>query len=346
MRINSLVSADGPFITCRFKALRGHSARRSRAEKARPMNPSPEYRSRTPYSRIECEKWCSMRINCIVILTTLSGSTLLCSKQLNKGLASNVIDRNKIMKKVVLFKSSSEDYERVFSDNDYEAVFVEPLQFEFVNLPHLSQELQKGHYQGLVLTSPRAIEAVSECWSPSKFISWSSRRVYTVGEVSSRKIKHMLGLDSLGETTGHADNLAKLMASENPDSSQFLFPCGNLRSEILPNILHRAGMTVEALTVYKTKENEHLRQKLMDLNENINPCCMVFFSPSGCEYIYRQLQTFSNNLSVLPHFAIGNSTAHKIENLGVEIAGVAAKPKPECVLESVQSYFRTLGECT
>ncbi|XP_038211530.1 uroporphyrinogen-III synthase-like [Zerene cesonia] len=250
------------------------------------------------------------------------------------------------MKKVVLFKSLSEDYKKAFSDHNYEAIFVEPLEFVFINLQELSEKLQQNDYDGIILTSPRAIEAVSKCWSPSKFVIWNTKRVYTVGEASSRKIKQLLGLDALGETSGSAENLAKVMSSENAVSSKFLYPCGNLRSEILPNVLQGAGITIDALTVYETKENEHLRESLIDLNNNINPCCMVFFSPSGCEYIYRQLQTFNNKLSILPHFAIGNSTAHKIENLGVEIAGVAAKPKAESVIESVQLYFRTLEACS
>lgn len=250
------------------------------------------------------------------------------------------------MKKIVLFKSVSEDYKKVFSDNNYEAVFVEPLQFEYMNLQELGEKLQTANYDGIILTSPRAIEAVSKCWSPSKFVTWNTKRVYTVGEASSQKIKLLLGLEALGTTTGNAENLATLIANENSEKSNFLFPCGNLRSEILPNILKSKGITLDALTVYETKENEHLRTNLMELNNTVNPCCMVFFSPSGCEYIYRQLQTFNNNLSVLPHFAIGNSTAHKIENLGVEIAGVATKPKAESLIESVQQYFKAMESCS
>ncbi|CAG9563680.1 unnamed protein product [Danaus chrysippus] len=249
------------------------------------------------------------------------------------------------MKKVVLFKSVSEDYKKVFNENNYEAIFVEPLQFEYMNLNQLGDKLAESEYKGMILTSPRAVEAVSKCWSPSKFVTWSTKRVYTVGEVSNNKIKLLLGLEALGTTTGNAENLANLIANENCENEKFLFPCGNLRSEILPNILESKGITVDPVTVYETKENENLKSNLLELNDTMNPCCMVFFSPSGCEYIYRQLQTFNNNLSNLPHFAIGNSTAHKIENLGVEIAGVAEKPKAESVIESVQQYFRTHELC-
>ncbi|XP_034835058.1 uroporphyrinogen-III synthase-like [Maniola hyperantus] len=250
------------------------------------------------------------------------------------------------MKKVVLFKSVSEDYESAFRSHNYETVFVEPLQFEYLNLQELRYRLQDKSYDGIVLTSPRAVEAVSKCWAPSKFAVWNSKRVYTVGEASAHKIKSLLGLEALGGTAGNAENLATLIAKENNEGSKFLFPCGNLRSEILPNILHSKQMSVDAITVYETKENEKLRSSLQELNDRVLPCCLVFFSPSGCEYIYRQLQTFNNKLSNLPHFAIGNSTAHKIENLGVEIAGVAAKPKAESVIESVQQYFRTADKCS
>ncbi|XP_050682491.1 uroporphyrinogen-III synthase-like [Leptidea sinapis] len=248
------------------------------------------------------------------------------------------------MKKVVLFKSTSEDYRKVCEDNNYEAIFVEPLEFIFINLQELCEKLKLADYHGIILTSPRAVEAISKCWSPSKYNIWNSKRIYTVGEASGHKIKLMLGLESLGLETGNAENLAKLITSENPVPSKFLFPCGNLRSEVLPNILKRSGIEVDPLTVYETKENNSLRENLMDLNNNVNPCCMVFFSPSGCEYVYRQLQTFNNKLSNLPHFAIGNSTAHKIENLGVEIAGVASRPRADTLIETVRDYFTSLDK--
>lgn len=242
------------------------------------------------------------------------------------------------MKKVVLFKGASEEYQKVFTDNNYDVIFVEPLQFTYINLDVLKEKLEKDGYDGLVLTSPRATEAVSKCWDPSKFVLWNTKRVYTVGHASSRKITLLLGLEALGATTGNAENLAKVIVRENDKNSSFLFPCGNLRSETLPNILETSGMTIDAVTVYETKENENLRHDLMELNKS-ELCCMVFFSPSGCEYIHRQLQTFNNRLSNLPHFAIGNSTAHKIENLGLDIAGVASKPMPESIMESVNMYF-------
>ncbi|CAB3250936.1 unnamed protein product [Arctia plantaginis] len=246
------------------------------------------------------------------------------------------------MKKVILFKSESEDYERAFLDVNYETLFVEPLQFEFINKEELSNKLVQKDYRGLILTSPRAIEAVSKCWDPTRFVIWNTRRIYTVGEVSCHKIKLLLGLEAIGATSGSGENLANIITKENPENSKFLFPCGNFKTETLPNILKASNIAVDALTVYETKENDNLRSKLMAVNESANSCCMVFFSPSGCEYIYRQLQTFSNNLSVLPHFAIGNSTAHKIENLGVEVAGVAARPKADSVVEAVNNYFAQL----
>lgn len=243
------------------------------------------------------------------------------------------------MKKVVLFKSKSEDYQRAFSDSNYETVFVEPLQFENINAAEIAEKLLQKDYDGLILTSPRAVEELARCWDPSKFVIWNTKRVYTVGEGSRRKILASLGLEALGETSGNAEHLANIILKENPASSKFLFPCGNLRSETLPKALGESGISVDALTVYETKENTNLKTDLIELDSGHDPCCLVFFSPSGCEYIHRALQTFSNKLNQLPRFAIGNSTAHKIENLGLEIAGVAAKPQAGSLVESVQQYF-------
>ncbi|XP_022815037.1 uroporphyrinogen-III synthase-like [Spodoptera litura] len=242
------------------------------------------------------------------------------------------------MKKVVLFKKESEDYVKAFHECNYRTVFVEPLQFELTCKQELTEKLLQD-YTGIVFTSPRAIEAVSKCWDPTRFVIWNTKKVYTIGDSSCHKIKLLLGLEAMGMSSGNAENLAKLIVQENPANSRFLFPCGNLRSEVLPTILQSSSISVDALTVYETTENKNLRTDLMELNEADCPCCMVFFSPSGCEYIHRQLQTFSNVLSELPHFAIGNSTAYKIENLGVEVAGIAATPKAESLVESIQKYF-------
>ncbi|KAF9422399.1 hypothetical protein HW555_001989 [Spodoptera exigua] len=242
------------------------------------------------------------------------------------------------MKKVVLFKSESEDYVKAFLECNYRTVFVEPLQFEFTNKQELTERLLQD-YTGIIFTSPRAIEAVSKCWDPTRFVIWNTKKVYTVGDSSCHKIKLLLGLEASGMSSGNAENLAKQIVQENAASSRFLFPCGNLRSEVLPTILQLSSITVDALTVYETTENKNLKADLIELNEADSPCCMVFFSPSGCEYIHRQLQTFSNALAELPHFAIGNSTAYKIENLGVEVAGIAAKPRADSVVESIQNYF-------
>lgn len=250
------------------------------------------------------------------------------------------------MKKVVLFKSESEDYQKAFGDSNYETVFVEPLQFENINAGQITEKLLQKDYDGLILTSPRAVEALAKCWDPSKFVIWNTKKVYTVGQASSRNILASLGLEALGETSGNAENLAKIIVEENLTSSKFLFPCGNLRSETLPISLSEAGISVDAVTVYETKENTNLKNDLIELDKGHEPCCLVFFSPSGCEYVHRELQTFSNRFGQLPRFAIGNSTAHKIENLGLEIAGVAAKPQASSLVELVQNYFVDLQSCS
>lgn len=246
------------------------------------------------------------------------------------------------MKTVVLFKSESVDYVEAFHDNNYRTVFVEPLHFEFINKQELSMKLLQD-YTGMILTSPRAIEAVSKCWDPTRFILWRQRKVYTVGEASCYKARLLLGLDPLGMSSGNAENLAKIIVQENPSESKFLFPCGNLISESLPTVLQASHVVLDTLTVYKSEENMNLKSDLIKLSKADNLCCLVFFSPSGCEYTYRLLQTIHHRFSQLPHFAIGNTTAQKLQNIGVVVAGVAAKPTALSVVESVQNYFTRVG---
>lgn len=263
-------------------------------------------------------------------------------------MTNKLIIPDKIMalkRKIVLFKSQSDDYDQSFEDSDYEIVYIEPLQFVFVNEDELNQKLSHTEYDGLILTSPRAIEAVSRIWNTEKTVLWSTKKIYTLGDVSGQKIKNLLNLQPGGMSAGNAENLANVIKNENT-AAKFLFPCGNLRSETIITVLENKNMIVDSVTVYDTQESDRLRVNLIDLcNSDSYPCGLVFFSPSGCEYVHRQLQTIINSkLRTLPHFAIGNSTAHKIENLGIEISGVASKPKAENVLETVNKYFLELNK--
>lgn len=245
------------------------------------------------------------------------------------------------MKKVVLFKSESEEWAREFGAADYEAVFVPPLRFEEVaaGAARLATAVREAAHDALVLTSARAAEALARAWRPDSPDAWRHKPLYCVGEATARAAAP-LGLQARLTGAGSAQALAEGIARQHAAGASLLFPCGNLRVEALADTLRARGMRVEALTVYETREHEQLRGALQALSRAERaPVGMVFFSPSGCEYAHRQLQTFSNRLSSLPHFAIGSSTAHKIENLGVEPAGVAAAPRPAAMLAALQAYF-------
>ncbi|XP_072280784.1 uroporphyrinogen-III synthase [Pyxicephalus adspersus] len=180
--------------------------------------------------------------------------------------------------KVLLLKEpksgehGADPYVEELSSHGLQATLIPVLSFKFVSLEQLYDKLcHPENYEGLIFTSPRAVEAVTLClqtstnkeaWAHSLKNKWNSKPVYVVGKATSSLVDE-LGLSSEGQTSGNAEKLADHICSKNVSySAPLLFPCGSLKREVLPKRLKEMDVPLETITVYQTAQHPDIRSSL------------------------------------------------------------------------------------
>lgn len=235
------------------------------------------------------------------------------------------------MPDVILLRSPDDEppdrYVDAFRTAGLEAVCEPVLQFRYPRQDVLHLRLsQRDQYGGLVVTSPRALEAVEEVFRDDESVQqmWTMARTYTVGRRTAERARS-LGLHPRGEDTGGAADLLSVIETDSP-SRPLLFLSGNRRRDTLPDGLFNAGISFNELEVYRTD----LRSNLVINGE---PDWLVFFSPSGVEAVRKNgVDARGYRLA-----AIGDTTAAAIDDAGYTAAAVADAPEPEAVVAAITS---------
>ncbi|XP_075072095.1 uroporphyrinogen-III synthase [Mixophyes fleayi] len=256
--------------------------------------------------------------------------------------------------KVLLLKEpknsdvASDPYVQELSSYGYQATLIPVLSFKYVSLEHLYGKLSDPeNYEGLIFTSPRAVEAVRGClekpsnkeaWDHSLKDKWNAKYIYVVGKATASLVDG-LGLSSEGEASGNAEKLADLICSKQVSySAPILFPCGALKREVLPKRLQEKDVPLESITVYQTAQHPDIRWCLTDYftKEGI-PTTIVFFSPSGVKFCLKIIQELSNDrLNQIKFAAIGPTTAEAMTAEGLRVSCTAQNPTPQELAKGIK----------
>ena len=163
---------------------------------------------------------------------------------------------------------------------------------------------------------------------------WKTKDVYVVGPATKLAVKEMLGLDSLGEESGNAENLAQFIIQKCVTKEALLFPRGNLAKETLKSVLSIHGFTVDDVICYQTQPCHNIEQHL---TKSEIPEYAVLFSPSGAATSLPALKTvFKDEIENIKIVSIGPTTEAEIVNLGFDVYKVLSKPSPEVLLETLE----------
>ncbi|XP_053440186.1 uroporphyrinogen-III synthase isoform X2 [Nycticebus coucang] len=239
--------------------------------------------------------------------------------------------------KVLLLKDAKEDdggqdpYVRELGLYGLEATLIPVLSFEFLSLPSFSEKLSHPEgYGGLIFTSPRAVEAVELClekdnkaevWEKSLKEKWNAKSVYVVGKATA----------SLGESP----------------ALPLLFPCGNLKREILPKMLQDEGIPMESLTVYQTAAHPGIQGNLNSYYSKQGlPAGIAFFSPSGITYTLKHIQELSgDSVDQIKFAAIGPTTARALAAQGLPVSCTAESPTPQALAMGIRKALQPQDCC-
>ncbi|KAL6265558.1 hypothetical protein P5V15_002354 [Pogonomyrmex californicus] len=247
--------------------------------------------------------------------------------------------------KIILCKGSSEKNDRTeiyietLESAGYICECLQTLQFEFVNISKLQACLSTvDKYSGIILTSPRTVEAITLAVKEDANImcSWQQMPAYCIGPATESLAKSQFNLQHCtGSQSGNAKRLAeKIILDIKKDSKPLLYPCSEIARETIPCIITDNGVSIEKIIVYRTLESETLEQELLKILEK-SPNIFVFFSPSTVEYISAKLIKRFYNVKDIKAVAIGPVTRDALINSGFNVYATADKPEPTALMQAI-----------
>ncbi len=220
-------------------------------------------------------------------------------------------------------------YVAAFEAAGFRARCVPVLRFEFVNGAALRERLARpADFGGLVLTSPRAAEAMERAGPLPA--GWGDKPAFVVGPATAAAAR-TVGLRPEGDGAGEGEALAAHIAEAviaGPFSPPLLFLCGDRRRDALPDRLCAAAVPVEELVVYRTIPEPAALEGLAASP----PAWVAFFSPSGVE---AALAASGFPWERIARAAIGPTTAAALRDAGHPAAAVAAEPTPAALVSAI-----------
>lgn len=244
--------------------------------------------------------------------------------------------------KIAIFKSvesgSFEKYNKVFADNNVEALLIPSIDFIFTNIAVLCQKLQKPElYGGLIFTSPRSVQAAKLC--NKSLVDWTLKQNFSIGETTHSEALSQLGLETFGKESGNAqslgENIIEMFVLKNP----LLFPCGNLAQDSLQKQLKRANIETDIVEVYETVQHPELESNFMKALDSLEVEFFVFFSPSIVNFCHAIAEKCDrvNDFTKKKLISIGPSTSRALEVKKLQIYATASSPSPEGLLVALMS---------
>lgn len=172
----------------------------------------------------------------------------------------------------------------------------------------------------LIFTSQNAVESITK---NHIFPILQKKKAICVGEKTKIKLQHS-GFEVL-DCTAYAEDLTQIIEQKYFNKS-FLFFCGNLRSNILPDFFKKHRLTYCEVIVYKTTKTPK------PINEKLDG--ILFFSPSGVESFLQK-----NSLSTEQLFCIGKTTANALKNFP-QPCTIAPFPTQEHTIEKCIEFYK------
>ncbi|CAH6720079.1 uroporphyrinogen-III synthase [[Candida] jaroonii] len=240
------------------------------------------------------------------------------------------------MKVFLLKNENNKDTYKSTLSPTYDPTFI-PLITHTLHVEKLSNYLSSFSHDIILITSQRSVECLEKAL---QLISQDIRTkvmntpTYTVGPATSRYLVSLGFSDVRGGKTGNGNELSKLMIDEIGDEKIIYFT-GEIRKDIIPNALTKAGKNWEETATYETitndEDSEIFKQNLELLSNGSATDWVVFFSSQGVEPLLSKVQHFKKAV-------IGPTTNSWLQERDIKVDIVCNKPSDESLFNQLKEF--------
>lgn len=243
---------------------------------------------------------------------------------------------------------AADDYESALTAIGISDVRHVPLlEFTFRHEDRLLEHLNDDEkFEGLILTSPRAAEAVSRVANSETRNRWSrKKKVFTLGPKTAARahadgLTRKLHQEIAGNSRILATSIVKQYEDEDSVKINFLMPCSSIARDELPVILRDHGFTVTIVHAYDTvaRQDAHevLEATIKSLkSENV---IIVFFSPSNVDAVVHHLKQTKCDKRLF-YASIGSTTTSALESHDMPVTCTSVLPTAASLAQTIKLAF-------
>lgn len=150
-----------------------------------------------------------------------------------------------------------------------------------------------------------------------------------------------------GQDSGNAAKLSSKIVSDYEMKDRpikFLFPCGNLKRDILPTRLSDASIDLDCVEVYETHPYDGIEEAIINLKKKIGTVDLIFFfSPSGATFTLPVFEKhFPEILQSCHFFAMGPSSMESLKEKGCSKVFTLDNPTVDGLVNAYQTVSAEL----
>lgn len=236
-------------------------------------------------------------------------------------------------------KGSDSSFENTLNSYGASAEFLPVIEIMPVNDFSLINEKISiiDEYDGIFFTSSNAVKYFFErlISSGEKY----SGKIFTVGAKTKASVESFGYKVYFAPHVFSSEELSDSIDKNEINGKKYLFPCGNLSSNVLKEKLGSSAV-IDKVIVYRTDLPETGSEKIPEIKNKLEKGeidCISFFSPSSVENFLKLIPGFKQkNIKIA---VIGNTTLNRVKDFGLNADIIPEKSTGESLANAIADYF-------
>jgi len=244
-------------------------------------------------------------------------------------------------KKILITRAEGNDnsFENAVNSFGASACFIPVIEIKPINDSSLLDEKLSliNDYDGIFFTSSNAVKYFFERLSSSgkKF----SGKIFTVGSKTKASVESFGYKVYFAPQVFSSEELADSIDKNEIKGGKYLFPCGNLSSNVLKEKLGLIA-SIDEVIIYQTVLPETAGEMVREIKNKLEKGeidCISFFSPSSVENFLKIFPGFKqNNIRIA---VIGGTTLKSVKDSGLKADIIPEKSTAESLANAIADYF-------
>lgn len=187
-------------------------------------------------------------------------------------------------------------------------------------------------HSAIILTSRNAVDNLFRVCRDARIEMPADMKYFCVSEQTAYYLQKYIVIRKRKLFVGNKTATDLLEVLKKHPKEKYLFPCSDIRKDVIPSFLEKNEYEFTEATLYRTVASD-----LSDLAE-VNYDMIAFFSPSGVKSLYTNFPEFEQNNTRIAAF--GPTTAKAVRDEGLILDVEAPHPDAPSMAGAIEFYIK------